>query len=80
MVMEVSVSDFKSRCTKILRDLSSRHGVVKVTKRGTVVAIITQPVKIKKPAPEKFFRSLKGAASHSGDIVTPLKNEWDAVK
>ncbi len=80
--MKYSVSDFKAKCTWILREVAEKYQTVEVTNRGKVVAVVEPPKPEKKKDPKKFFGSLAGTASHVGDIISPAvdEQEWDAAR
>ncbi len=80
--MKMSVSDFKAKCTQVLREVAETYGTVEVTNRGKVVALVEAPKPAKRKDPKKFFGSLAGTASHVGDIVSPAVRgkEWDASR
>ena len=80
--MKMSVSEFKAKCTWVLREVSTEYKIVEVTNHGKVIAVIESPKLEKKHAPKTFFGSLAGTASHVGDIVSPAVSakEWDATR
>jgi antitoxin (DNA-binding transcriptional repressor) of toxin-antitoxin stability system len=41
--MRIPVTQFKARCTALLRDLSAGSDPIEVTRKGKVVAIVTPP-------------------------------------
>jgi len=79
MTMQVAVSEFKSKCTKILRNVFSTGQVVEITRRGKVMAIVTPPGPDKKPDPEEFLGCLSGTVSYFPGWDEPLgEGEWEA--
>ncbi len=80
--MKMSVSNFKAKCTQVLREVAETYGTVEVTNHGRVVAVVEAPKPAKRKDPKKFFGSLTGTASHMGDIVAPAvrEKEWDAAR
>lgn len=42
-VMQISVSEFKTNCTKIIRDVAKLNRTIEITERGKIVAIVTPP-------------------------------------
>jgi antitoxin (DNA-binding transcriptional repressor) of toxin-antitoxin stability system len=82
MVMRMSVSEFKAKCTWALREVAAAYKTVEVTKHGKVIAVVAPPKPEKKRAPKHFFGSLAGTASHVGDIVAPAADakDWDAAR
>lgn len=79
--MKVAISEFKTKCTKIIRDISISKESVEITNRGCVVAVLS-------PSPASagldikvFLGCLRGTAKYVGDIVSPLgEEEWDACQ
>ena len=53
--MQVAVSEFKSKCTKILRNVFNTGQVVEITRRGKVMAIVTPPGPDKKLIRKNFL-------------------------
>jgi len=41
--MQISVSEFKTNCTKIIRDVAKLNRTIEITERGKIVAIVTPP-------------------------------------
>lgn len=82
MVMKMSVSSFKAKCTWVLREVASEYKTVEVTNRGKVIAVVTPPKAEKKRSPREFFGSLAGTASHVGDVISPAADskEWNAAR
>ncbi len=80
--MKMSVSEFKAKCTWVLREVSTEYKSVEVTNHGKVIAVVESPKPEKKHAPKKLLGSLAGTASHVGDIVSPAVNtkDWDAAR
>ena len=62
--MQVAVGEFKSKCTKILRNVFNTGQIVEITRRGKVVAIVTPPGPDKKSDPEEFLGCLSGTVSY----------------
>ncbi len=79
--MRMAVTEFKAKCTQVLREVGTTRESVEVTNRGRVIAVVTPPVD-EKDDPMAFFGSLKGTASHVGDIVSPAvdEDEWEACR
>ena len=79
--MQVAVSEFKSKCTKILRNVFNTGQVVEITRRGKVMAIVTPPGPDKKPDPEEFLGCLSGTVSYFPGWDEPLgEGEWEACR
>lgn len=80
--MKMSVSEFKAKCTRVLREVSMEYKTVEVTNHGKVIAVVESPKPEKKRAPKTFVGALAGTASHVGDIVSSAVSakEWDAIR
>ena len=77
--MKMPVSQFKAKCTQVLREVAEQGYSVEVTKRGEVVAVVSPPADTAKRDPAAFMGSLRGTATHVGDIISPVaENEWEA--
>jgi len=60
IVMQISVSEFKTKCTKFIRDVANLNQTIEITKRGKIVAIVTPPAAPKKIDPHEFLGCLHG--------------------
>jgi prevent-host-death family protein len=65
----MSAALFKSRCLKLLDQVSATGETIVVTKRGRPVARVV-------PMP-RAGGSLRGSVRTRGDIVGPILDEWD---
>lgn len=74
---EIKASEFKAKCLKLMDEVQrTRRGYV-VTKRGKPVADIVPHRSLQKKSP---FGAWKGRVKVTGDIISPLDVEWDALK
>jgi antitoxin (DNA-binding transcriptional repressor) of toxin-antitoxin stability system len=81
MVMQISVSEFKTKCTKIIRVVVNLNQTIEITKRGKIVAIVTPPASPKKIDPREFLGCLHGTIIYAPDWDQPLgEDDWDASK
>ena len=79
--MQVSVSEFKTKCTKFIRDVANLNQTIEITKRGKIAAIVKPPASPKKIDPREFLGSLHGTATYAPDWDHPLgEDDWDACK
>jgi prevent-host-death family protein len=80
MVMKVSVSEFKAKCTHILREVATQPYTVEITKRGKVVAVVSQPQQ--EDGNNPAWGALKGTVlSVSPAFDEPLgEDEWEAAR
>lgn len=74
---EIKASEFKAKCLKLMDEVQrTRRGYI-VTKRGKPVADIVPHRGMRKKNP---FGLHKGMIKITGDIISPLDVEWDALK
>ncbi len=79
--MQISVSEFKTKCTKIIRDVENLNQTIEITKRGKIVAIVTPPEPPKKIDPHDFLDCLHGTVTYAADWEQPLgENDWNVCK
>ncbi len=71
----IGAGAFKSQCLKLIDTVAETREPLIITKHGKAVAQLV-------PMPEAIdlLGALKGSVLHATDIVTPLDNEWDAVR
>lgn len=74
--MEIAVTEFKAKCLKVMKDLSTTRQTVIITKRGKPIAKLI-PLE---PEPDaKLFGYMAGTATIVGDIVSPVEEPWSAI-
>ncbi len=73
---QITASDFKSRCGRIIEEVSQGKGPFVITKRGKPVAKL---VGVEVPARESLFGFAKGYIKIHGDIIEPIDVEWEAA-
>jgi antitoxin (DNA-binding transcriptional repressor) of toxin-antitoxin stability system len=79
--MQISVSEFKTKCSKIIRDVANLNQTIEITKRGKIVATVTPPEPPKKIDLYEFLDCLHGTVTYAPDWEQPLgENDWDACK
>jgi prevent-host-death family protein len=77
--MQMSVSEFKAKCTRVLRDVSIQGNTVEVTNRGTVVAVVSPPRREDPPDPRSLLGCLRGSVTYGPGWDQPLGDEdWEA--
>ncbi len=78
--MKMSVSEFKAKCTNVLREVSTEYKTVEVTKRGKIIAVIEPPKPATKLNPA--WGSLKGKVTYvAKNFDEPLGDEeWEASR
>lgn len=71
----LSAAEFRNRCLAVLEQVERTRVPVTVTRHGRPVARIT-PI-----AEEPAARNpLEGSIEYQGDLVSPLGEEWDALR
>ena len=78
--MEMSVTEFKAKCTKVFHDIERHKKPVKITRRGKVIAVV-QPSTQSDVAPEKFLGCLHDTLTFQPGWDEPLGDEdWEACE
>jgi prevent-host-death family protein len=79
--MKMPVSEFKAKCTQVLREVAAEYKTVEITNRGKIIAVIEPPKPEEKPDPKKFWGSMKGTVTYiARDFDEPLgDDEWEAA-
>jgi hypothetical protein len=79
--MKISVSEFKSKCTKFIRDVENLNQTIEITKRGKIVAIVTSPASPKKIDLQEFLGCLHGTVTYAPDWDRPMgEDDWEACR
>jgi prevent-host-death family protein len=76
MTKSISAAEFKATCLEVLDRVARTGHTVVVTKRGKPVAQVAPMIK----KPRNIVGSLKGDVEILGDIVSPLRVRWAALK
>ena len=63
--MQMSISEFKAKCTQVVREVGTKYQTVELTNRGKVVAQVVPPEPETKPDPQSFFGSLRAVLSRT---------------
>ena len=72
----VKAGEFKAKCLQLMDEVAATGEPVIVTKRGKPVVQLVPAVK----KPRTLFGFLKGHIKVTGDIISPIDVEWDALK
>jgi prevent-host-death family protein len=72
---EIGAGEFKARCLSLLDEVAERRTELVITKRGRPVARL---VPMDEAAEPDLFGCLRGAITVTGDILSPIEDEWDA--
>ncbi len=75
MTLTISAAKFKAECLQLMDDVANGHEEVIITKRGKPVARLTALEK-----PKTTFGCMAGTVTILGDIMSPIDDEWDAMK
>ena len=79
--MQVSISEFKAKCTKIIHDVANLNQTIEITKRCKIVAIVSPPASPNKIDPHEFLDCLHGTVTCAPDWNQPLgEDDWEACK
>ena len=79
--MQMSISEFKAKCTQVVREVGTKYQTVELTNRGKVVAQVVPPEPETKPDPRSFFGSLRGTVAYQPGWDEPLgEDDWEACQ
>ncbi len=73
----IAAGEFKARCLKLLDEVQDSGEPLLITKFGKPVA---QLISVPSPSVRPLFGAMKGTVLWEGDIVSPVMDEWDAVR
>jgi len=76
MSQTIKASEFKAKCLALMDEVARTGESYVITKNGKPVAEL-RPHKREKKSP---FGLLKGELTITGDILSPIDVEWDALK
>ena len=72
----IKASEFKAKCLKIIDEVAATREPVIITKHGVEVAELV-PIN---RTPKTLFGALKGSMIITGDSMSPIDVEWEAMK
>ena len=72
----IKASEFKAKCLALMDEVARTGETVIINKNGEPVADLV-PHRVKKRSP---FGVWKGQVEITGDIMSPIDVEWDAMK
>lgn len=72
----IKASEFKAKCLKIMDEVAASGEPVVITKYGVPIAELGPA----KRRPKSLFGALKGSARITGDIISPIDVEWEALR
>ena len=76
MSKTMKASEFKAKCLGLIDEVAAKGEVVTITKNGKPLVRLV-PIEEKPPSP---FGILKDSIQITGDIMSPIDVEWDAMK
>ena len=74
--MKINVTEFKAKCLKLVDEVAQTREPIVITKRGKPVAKV---VPIEPETPESHFGYMAGTLKITGDIISPIEQEWSAI-
>ena len=66
---------FKTKCLKLLDRVSETRQPLIITKHGKAVAKL-----VPMPPTVELFGALAGSVLYEDDIISPIENEWKAMR
>ena len=76
MSKKVAISEFKSHCLEILKNLEKTNSSIVITKRNKPIATVSPFVKKKK----SIFGMLHSRGEIKGDVISHINEEWEVEK
>jgi len=73
----IQASKFKAQCLALMDEVAATGEGILITKNGKPVAELRSPAG---PRPKSPFGLHKGLIKITGDIMSPVDVEWDAMK
>jgi prevent-host-death family protein len=75
MATTIAAGEFKAKCLKLLDEVAEKRETLVITKHGKPVAQV-----VPMAAVNELFGAMRGSGVIIGDIISPLENEWEALK
>ena len=76
MVREIKASEFKAKCLALMDEVERTGRTVVITKNGKPVAELSPH----RPRKKNARGILKDRLFITGDIISPIEVEWEALK
>ena len=76
MERTIKASEFKATCLKLMDEVAETGNEVVITKNGNPVSRLV-PYREK---PKSLFGCLRGQMEITGDIMSPVLDEWDGKR
>ncbi|MGB8700839.1 MAG: type II toxin-antitoxin system prevent-host-death family antitoxin [Thermosynechococcaceae cyanobacterium] len=77
LFMQIAAGRFKSQCLSLMDRVWQTHEEIVITKRGKPIAKL---VPISDASPDSILGFMKDSVRISGDIISPVEEEWEAMK
>ena len=75
MQTKIAAGEFKAKCLNLLDEVAATRKTLVITKHGKPVAqLVPMPTEVDP------FGAMRGSGTITGDIISPLENEWEALK
>ena len=75
-MITLAAGKFKARCLALIDKVAQNHDPIIITKYGKPLVKVV-PIDQEK---DNHDKPLKGAATYIGDIISPIDDEWEAMK
>ena len=72
---EMKASEFKAKCLKLMDEIAESGESVVITKNGRPVSRLVPYV----DKPKTLFGIHRGAIEISGDVISPIEADWEAL-
>jgi len=73
--MKITATEFKAKCLKLMDEVAKSREPIIITKRGRPVAKV---VPIEPEERGSWFGYMAGTLEITGDIISPIEEEWAA--
>ncbi|HEB99618.1 MAG TPA: type II toxin-antitoxin system Phd/YefM family antitoxin [Thiotrichales bacterium] len=74
--MKINATEFKAKCLKLVDEVAQTREPIIITKRGKPVAKV---VPLESETPASYFGCMAGTIEITGDIISPIEEEWSAL-
>jgi prevent-host-death family protein len=74
-VREMKASEFKAKCLQLMDEVAATGESVVITKNGKPVSRLVPYV----DKPKSLFGIHRGAVEITGDVVSPVEVDWEAL-
>jgi prevent-host-death family protein len=75
--MQIGAGEFKSQCLKLMDEVQQTREEIVITKHGKPVAKL---VPIEETASRSIIGFMKNSVQITGDIISPLDEQWEAMQ